>query len=61
MDVLKAMEVFIAVVENGSLVSASVNLNTSNAAVSRQLAALEDHLGRAGLGNLDRTISGFSA
>jgi DNA-binding transcriptional LysR family regulator len=57
MDVLKAMEVFIAVVENGSLVSASVNLNTSNAAVSRQLAALEDHLGVRLLNRTTRRVS----
>jgi DNA-binding transcriptional LysR family regulator len=57
MDMLKAMEVFVAVVENGSLVSASVKLDTSNAAVSRQLAALEEHLGVRLLNRTTRRVS----
>ncbi|QKC85416.1 LysR family transcriptional regulator [Mesorhizobium sp. NZP2077] len=56
MDLLKAMEVFVAVVENGSLISASITLNTSNAAVSRQLAGLEDHLGTRLLNRTTRRV-----
>jgi DNA-binding transcriptional LysR family regulator len=56
-DLLKAMEVFVAVVENGSLVGASLKLDTSNAAVSRQLAALEDHLGVRLLNRTTRRVS----
>jgi DNA-binding transcriptional LysR family regulator len=57
MDLLKAMEVFVAVVENGSLIGASVNLDISNAAVSRQLASLEDHLAVRLLNRTTRRVS----
>lgn len=57
MDILKAMKVLVAVVENGSLVGASHMLDTSNAAVSRQIAALETHLGVLLLNRTTRRIS----
>lgn len=44
MDILKAMQTYVSVVEAGSLAGAADRLDTSNAAISRQLAALEDHL-----------------
>jgi DNA-binding transcriptional LysR family regulator len=35
MDLLKSMEIYVAVVEAGSLVAAAERLDTSNAAISR--------------------------
>lgn len=57
MDILKAMKVFVAVVENGSFIGASYMLDTSNAAVSRHIAALEVHLGVLLLNRTTRRIS----
>ena len=45
MDLLKSMQIYVAVVDAGSFVDAADQLGTSNAAVSRYLAALEEHLG----------------
>jgi len=45
MDLLKAMQTFVATIEVGSLVAAADRLGTSSAAVSRQISALEAHLG----------------
>lgn len=45
MDLVRGMKVFVALAECGSFVAASGTLATSTAAVSRQVAALEGHLG----------------
>ena len=45
MDTLKAMQAFVAVVDQGSLVKAADALDRPTAVVSRQLASLEAHLG----------------
>ncbi len=57
MDTLKAMRVYIAVVETGSFVAAADRLDTSNAAISRHVAALEDHLGARLLNRTTRRLS----
>lgn len=57
MDLLKAMEMYVAVVEAGSLVAAAERLDTSNAAVSRHLSALEEHLGARLLNRTTRRLS----
>lgn len=57
MDLLKAMQAYVSVVENGSMVGAAASLDTSNAAVSRQLAALEAHLGARLLNRTTRRVS----
>jgi DNA-binding transcriptional LysR family regulator len=57
MDILKAMKVYVAVVENGSFVAAADRLDTSSAAVSRHVAALEDHLGARLLNRTTRRLS----
>jgi DNA-binding transcriptional LysR family regulator len=44
MDIVKAMQAFVAVVEQGSLVKAAELLERPTAVVSRQLSALEAHL-----------------
>lgn len=45
MNIVKGMEIFSALVEGGSFVAAATKLDTSSAAVSRQISALEEHLG----------------
>lgn len=57
MDILHSMTVFVAVVEQASLVRAAEALGTSGAAVSRQIAALEDHLGARLLHRTTRRLS----
>lgn len=57
MDILNAMQVYVAVVESGSLVGASEALGTSAAAISRQIAGLEDHLGARLLNRTTRRLS----
>jgi DNA-binding transcriptional LysR family regulator len=57
MDTLRAMEVYITVVEAGSFVAAADRLDTSNAAISRHVAALEDHLGARLLNRTTRRLS----
>lgn len=57
MDLLKSMQVYVAVVETGSLVAAADRLDTSNAAVSRHIAALEEHLGARLLNRTTRRLS----
>jgi DNA-binding transcriptional LysR family regulator len=57
MDTLNAMRVYVAVVENGSLVGAAEGLNTSSAAISRHIAALEAHLGARLLNRTTRRLS----
>ncbi len=57
MDILNAMSVYVAVVDHGSLVRAAETLGTSAAAVSRQIAALEDHVGARLLNRTTRRLS----
>lgn len=57
MDVLHTMRVFVAVVEGGNLVRAAERLGTSNAAISRHVAALEEHLGVRLLNRTTRRLS----
>lgn len=57
MDILNAMSVYVAVVEQGSLVRAAESIGTSGAAVSRQIAALEDHVGARLLNRTTRRLS----
>ena len=57
MDILKAMKVYITVVETGSFVAAADRLDTSSAAISRHVAALEDHLGARLLNRTTRRLS----
>ena len=57
MDLLHSMRVFAAVVEQGSLARAAEGLDLSAAAVSRQVAALEDHLGARLLHRTTRRLS----
>lgn len=57
MDLLKAMQVYVTVVETGSLVAAAERLDTSNAAVSRHISALEEHLGARLLNRTTRRLS----
>lgn len=57
MDILHSMTVFVAVVEQGSLVRAADGLGLSAAAVSRQIAALEDHLSARLLHRTTRRLS----
>jgi len=45
MDIIRGMEAFVALATAGSFVAAADKLGTSTAAVSRQIAALETHLG----------------
>lgn len=45
MDIVKCMEAFAALAGSGSFVAVAEKLDTSTAAVSRQIAALERHLG----------------
>lgn len=57
MDLLHSMTVFVAVVEQGSLARAAETLGLSPAAVSRQIAALEDHLSARLLHRTTRRLS----
>lgn len=45
MDIVRSMEAFAALAASGSFVAVADKLGTSTAAVSRQIAALETHLG----------------
>jgi len=60
-DVLKAMQAFAAVVDSGSFVAAGEMLDTSTAAISRQISGLESHLGARLLHRTTRRISVTSA
>lgn len=57
MDLAYAMQVFVKVVDGGSFVRASEALDTSNAAVTRQIGALEAHLGARLLNRTTRRLS----
>jgi len=57
MDMLKSMQMFVATIEGGSFVAAANMLDTSTAAVSRQVAALETHLGARLINRTTRRLS----
>jgi DNA-binding transcriptional LysR family regulator len=57
MDVIYGMRVLVAVVDTGSFAAAADTLDTSTAAVSRQVAALEAHLGTRLLNRTTRRLS----
>lgn len=57
MDKFQEMQAFVAVVDNGSFVRAAEALNTSKAAVSRQVAELEQRLGIRLLHRTTRKLS----
>lgn len=57
MDVVYGMRVLVKVVDAGSFVGAADALDTSTAAVSRQIAALEAHLGTRLLNRSTRRLS----
>jgi DNA-binding transcriptional LysR family regulator len=57
MDRLQSMRVFLKVVEKGSFARAALALDLSNAAVTRHLAELENHLGARLLNRSTRRLS----
>ncbi|MCY1169552.1 HTH-type transcriptional regulator DmlR [compost metagenome] len=57
MDLVKSMQVYVAVVEGGSFVHAAERFDTSTASISRQIAALEEHLGVRLLQRTTRRLS----
>jgi DNA-binding transcriptional LysR family regulator len=57
MDTTRAMQTFVRVVEAGSFSRAADQLDTSNAAVTRQVAALERHLQTRLLNRTTRRLS----
>ncbi|MDE2119340.1 MAG: LysR family transcriptional regulator [Betaproteobacteria bacterium] len=57
MDRLSAMRVFVQVVDSGSFAGAAQALDLSNAVVTRQVAALEAHLGARLLNRTTRRMS----
>ncbi len=57
MDIVHAMRVLLAVVDAGSFAAAADALDTSTAAISRQVAALETHLGTRLLNRTTRRVS----
>lgn len=56
-DMMKAMQAFVAVVDKGNFVSAAEMLDTSTAAISRQISGLESHLGARLLHRTTRRLS----
>ncbi|MFD2173418.1 LysR family transcriptional regulator [Rhodobacter lacus] len=57
MDILRGMRIFVTVVDGGSFIAAAEQLDTSNAAISRQISALEDHFGVRLLNRTTRRLS----
>ncbi|HEX8884987.1 MAG TPA: LysR family transcriptional regulator [Noviherbaspirillum sp.] len=57
MDIISGMQVFTAVVENGSFVAAANRLDMSRAMASKSVAALEEHLGTRLLNRTTRQLS----
>jgi len=57
MDLIQALQTYVVVVDAGSLVAAADKLDTSTAAVSRHVAALERHLGVRVLNRTTRRLS----
>ena len=56
-DLVKSMQMFVAVVDKGSFAAAAEYLDTSTAAVSRYVSALESHLGARLLNRTTRRLS----
>ena len=57
MNVVQAMRVLLQVVDSGGFARAAASLDLSNAAVTRQIAALENHLGARLLHRTTRRVS----
>ena len=57
MNVIQAMRVLLQVVDSGGFARAAASLELSNAAVTRQVAALEEHLGARLLHRTTRRVS----
>lgn len=57
MDVLSAMRVFQTVADRGGFSAAAAQLNLSKASVSKQVSALEDHLGARLLNRTTRRLA----
>jgi len=57
MDFVRALQAFVRVVDAGSFIRAAGQLDTSNAAVTRQVAALERHLNVRLLNRTTRKLS----
>lgn len=57
MDIVKAMSVFVTVVDEGSFSKAAEKMDTSGAAISRQISALENHLGALLIQRTTRRLS----
>jgi DNA-binding transcriptional LysR family regulator len=57
MDIIAGMQVFTAVVDNGSFVAAANRLDMSRAMASKSVAALEEHLGTRLLNRTTRRLS----
>ncbi len=57
MDLLGPMQTFVRVVEAGSFTAVASQLNTTQPTISRQIAALEDHLGSRLLTRTTRTLT----
>ncbi|MFL6715831.1 MAG: LysR family transcriptional regulator [Burkholderiaceae bacterium] len=57
MDIVSGMQVFTAVVDNGSFVAAANRLAISRAMASKSVAALEEHLGTRLLNRTTRRLS----
>ena len=57
MDLLGPMRIFVRVVESGSFTSVAAEQNTTQPTISRQVAALEEHLGARLLTRTTRAVS----
>ncbi len=57
MDILGPMQTFVRVVEAGSFTAVAVQTNTTQPTISRQIAALEEHLGARLLTRTTRTLT----
>jgi DNA-binding transcriptional LysR family regulator len=57
MDILAPMQTFMRVVEAGSFTAVAAQLNTTQPTISRQIAALEEHLGARLFTRTTRTLT----
>lgn len=57
MDVAKAMRIFVEVTDTGSFAAAAEKLDASSAQISRQISALEEHLGARLMQRTTRRLS----
>ena len=57
MDILVPMQTFVRVVEAGSFTAVAAQLNTTQPTISRQIAALEEHLGTRLLTRTTRALT----